>query len=120
MDDPLPITRTGPMSTLGGYARMGELFLTAQITGGEAEQVKELLRQLNVETFIARMRRWTALPEGNAPPAPIDPLPTDQVWKYATRTSDMRRPAGPTGYALVREGVLICELFPCRSDLVPA
>jgi hypothetical protein len=120
MDKHIPITRTGPMSTLGGYARMGELFLTAQITGAEADQIKELMRQLGAEIFIARMRRWAAQPEGNEPPAMLDPLRTDQVWRYTVGNRSPRHRAGRMGYALVRGGVLICELSPSCPGLAPS
>lgn len=113
----IQVTQVGPLSTLGGYAQVGELFLTARITGSEAEQIKELLRQLGAEIFIARMRRWAASPAGTEPPARMDPLRTDQVWRYALGSRGRRHLARRMGYALVRDGEVICELSPTNPGL---
>ena len=41
MDKGIPITKTGLVSRLGFYAERGELFLTTQITGTDADRIRE-------------------------------------------------------------------------------
>jgi hypothetical protein len=108
VNDGIPVTETGLKSTLGGYAESGELFLTAQITGAEADRVREQMRcQAGLVTGYSRL--GFGQPERLDPPVYFEPLPTDEVWKFTTSSKSWQYLAGRTGYALVRDGVVICN-----------
>jgi len=92
VNDLIPVTKTGPLSALGDYAEMGDLFLTTQITGAEADQMRDQVRE--VAGF----------------------LPTDEVWGFTTSSKSWQCLAGRAGYVLVRDGVVICEMGVCAMS----
>lgn len=103
----IPVTRTGLRCTLGPYAAINELFLTELVTGDEAENVKaQMKRHEQIVTSDTKVRR--------KPPVKLDspvyftPLTTDEVWKF---TTSWQRLSGRAGYALMRDGVMICEII---------
>lgn len=105
----IPVTRTGVLCTLGPYAARGELLLTESVTGDEAENVKAQMK--SQEGFVTSYRKvWHEPPVKLDPPVYFTPLTTDEVWKFITSKRSWQHLAGRAGYALVRDGVMICEI----------
>lgn len=104
----VPVTRTGLLCTLGSYAARGELLLTELVTGGEAENVKAQMK--TQEGLVTSYREiWHEPAVELDPPVYFTPLATDEVWKFTTSKQSWRHLAGRAGYALVRDGVMICD-----------
>ena len=103
-----PVTRTGLLCTLGSYAAHSELLLTELVVGNEAESVKaEMKTKEQLVTSYAEI--WSGPPVKLDPPVYFTPLATDEVWKFITSKRSWQHLAGRAGYALVRDGVMICD-----------
>ena len=106
---PVLITRTGLLCTLGSYAVADEILLTELIVGKEAEDIRsEMKKREGLVTHYATV--WSDPPEKLDPPVYFTPLATDEVWRFTTSETSWRHLAGRARYALVRDGVLICEI----------
>ena len=81
-----------------------EYFRTSQITGAQADRIKDSMRQACAQYFERQMREWNAQPDGKEQPVLIEPLPTDEVWNYRSDDKSWENLAGRRGYALVRDG----------------
>ena len=111
MADHAPTTRNGWTFDFRDYIKeLGRTFLTDQITGTEADQIKDRMRQACARYFEMRMREWTEQPDGKEQPVLIEPLPTDEVWNYRSDDKSWENLAGRSGYALVRDGVEIWHI----------
>ena len=103
----IPVTRTGLLCTLGSYAAVNELFLTELVTGDEAQNVKAQMKKRE-QLVTSHERVWRDSPVELDPPVYFTPLITDEVWKF---TTSWQRLSGRAGYALVRDGVMVCEII---------
>ena len=117
MDDPdefggTPVTRTGLLCTLGSYAANRELLLTKLITGDKAENIKAQMRAY--KRLVTSYRVWPEPPVKLDPPVYFTPLATDEVWEFTTSRQSWRL-SGRAGYALVRDGVMICDIVTIMS-----
>ena len=118
MEDPqhprgIPMTKTGLLCTLGSYAATNELFLIELVTGDEAENAKAEMKTFErLVTSYAEI--WDKPPVKLDPPVYFTPLVTDEVWKFTTSEQSWYL-AGRAGYALVRDGVMICEIITVMS-----
>ena len=109
-DNAIQVTRTGLLCRLDVYASCGELFLTQRISGATADEIREKMKQRSrwVDTYGA----WND--KRYDPPVFFEPRVTDEVWRFATR-GEVNKRAGRWGYALVRDGVMICEIVTAMS-----
>jgi hypothetical protein len=110
----ISITKTGLVSTLGAYANAGELFLTNQITGTEAKRIRDQMHLWSRFVTSYPGIRFES-PEKLDPPLWFEPLETDEVWEFTTKGNTWKYLSGRSGYALVRDGVLICETVTMMS-----
>lgn len=114
MEDPdefsgIPVTRTDLLCTLGSYAVRGELLLTELVTRDEAENVKAKMKVK--EQLVTSYREiWHEPAVKLETPVFFTPLITDEVWKFITSKRSWQHLAGRAGYALVRDGVMICDI----------
>ncbi|MGH9351358.1 MAG: hypothetical protein ACRD2G_04230 [Terriglobia bacterium] len=115
MNSGITVNKTGWVSTLGPYAERGELFLTEQIVGAEAARVKERMRREKARLVTRSSARWYEDPKPIDRPLYFEPLPEDQVWRFTTSEESWRHLAGRSGYALVRNGVVVCDLVAVMS-----
>ena len=104
----VPTYKTGLVSDLGSYAKRGEFFLTTQISGAEAEQIREKMKSWS-RLVTGYSQIWYDPPEKLDPPVYFEPMPTDEVWRYTTSGRSWKNLAGRAGCALVRDGVVICN-----------